>query len=143
MHDEILTFTERAALEAWLDERFWLQRFTPRTVWSKWSKVNRDKAETLIAAGAMKPAGMRQVELAKADGCWDSAYQGMSNAAVPEDFAAAIAAEPSAAAFFETLDRRNRYAMIYRVQDAKRPETRNRRIEQFVTMLSEQRKLYP
>lgn len=123
------------------DDTFWLQRFTPRTARSKWSRVNRDKAEALIAEGAMKPAGLRQVELARADGRWEAAYAGMSTAVVPDDLAAALAAVP--AAFFDTLDRRNRYSILYRVQDAKRPETRQRRIAQFVTMLAEGRKPNP
>lgn len=125
------------------DDTFWLQRFTPRTARSKWSRVNRDKAEALIAEGAMKPAGLRQVELARADGRWEAAYAGMSTAVVPDDLAAALAAVPAAAAFFDTLDRRNRYSILYRVQDAKRPETRQRRIAQFVTMLAEGRKPNP
>jgi uncharacterized protein YdeI (YjbR/CyaY-like superfamily) len=126
-----------------LDDTYWLQRFTPRTTRSKWSRANCEKAEALLRRGALRPAGVRQVELAKADGRWEGAYHGMRTAAVPDDLAAAIAATPAAAAFFENLDRRNRYAMIYRVNDAKRDETRRRRIEQFVAMLSEGRKLYP
>jgi uncharacterized protein YdeI (YjbR/CyaY-like superfamily) len=125
------------------DETYWLQRFTPRRARSPWSKVNRDKAEALIASGAMRPAGLRQVQLARADGRWDAAYAGMKTATVPDDLAAAIAAVPAAEAFFDTIDRQNRYAMIYRVQDAKRPETRRHRIEKFVTMLAEGRLLYP
>ena len=130
-------------LKRGLDDASWLQRFTPRTTRSKWSRVNCEKAEALLRRGALRPAGLRQIELAKADGRWEAAYHGMRTAAVPDDLAAAIAATPAAAAFFENLDRRNRYAMIYRVNDAKRDETRRRRIEQFVGMLSEGRKLYP
>ena len=126
-----------------LDDESWLQRFTMRTARSKWSKVNRDKAEAFIASGEMTPAGLEQVELAKADGRWDAAYEGMKTATVPQDFADAMAAVPRAQEFFQTLDRHNSFAMIYRVQEAKRAETRQRRIEQFVQMLSEGRKLHP
>jgi uncharacterized protein YdeI (YjbR/CyaY-like superfamily) len=126
-----------------LDDDHWLQRFTVRSPRSKWSKVNRDKAEAFIAAGEMTPAGLEQVDLAKADGRWEAAYEGMKTAGVPPDFDAAMKAVPKAESFFETLDRHNRFAMIYRVQDAKRPETRQRRIEQYVQMLSEGRKLHP
>ncbi len=126
-----------------LDEHFWLQRFSPRTARSKWSKVNREKVEALMAAGSVRPAGLQQVELAKADGRWDAAYEGMRTATVPDDFASALGAAPAAAVYFETLDRHNRYAMLHRVQDAKRAETRQRRIEQFVSMLAEGRSLYP
>ena len=125
------------------DDRHWLQRFTARAARSRWSQVNRDKAEALIASGEMRPAGLRQVELAKADGRWAAAYAGSRSAVVPDDLAAALASAPAAAAFFATLDRQNRYAILYRVQDAKRPQTRARRIEQFVRMLAEGRKIYP
>jgi len=117
-----------------LDEAFWLQRFTPRGPRSKWSQINRDKVEALIAAGAMRPAGLREVDRARADGRWDAAYAGQKSATVPDDLAAALDADPEAAAFFATLSSVNRYAILYRVQDAKRPETRARRIEKFVAM---------
>ena len=125
-----------------LDDEFWLQRFTPRRPSSRWSRVNRDKAEALIAAGRMRPAGLREVERARADGRWDAAYAGSRTATVPDDLAAALRANPVAEAFFATLDRANRFAVLYRVQDAKRPETRARRIEQFVAMLAEHRTLH-
>jgi uncharacterized protein YdeI (YjbR/CyaY-like superfamily) len=118
-----------------LDDRHWLQRFTPRTARSKWSKINRDKAQALIDAGRMKPAGLREVERAKADGRWDAAYAGARTATVPDDLQRALDADPEARAFFATLDSANRYAILYRVQDAKRPETRMRRIEKYVSML--------
>src|SRR3954454_24400207 len=118
-----------------LDDRWWLQRFTPRKARSKWSKVNRDKVEALMATGAMRPAGLRQVEAAKADGRWDAAYDSQRTAAVPDDLQQALDANPEAAAFFATLTGSSRYAILYRVQDAKRPETRAKRIAQFVAML--------
>ncbi len=118
-----------------LDEQHWLQRFTPRRPDSKWSKVNRHKAITLVASGRMQPAGQREIERAQADGRWDAAYDGMRTAPVPDDLAAALAAHPSAADFFATLGRRNRYSVLYRIQDAKKPETRARRIAQYVEML--------
>ena len=117
-----------------LDESFWLQRFTPRGPRSKWSQINRDKAEALIASGAMQPAGLHEIERARADGRWDAAYAGQKSATVPDDLAAALQADPAAAAFFATLSSVNRYAILYRVHDAKRPETRARRIETFVAM---------
>jgi uncharacterized protein YdeI (YjbR/CyaY-like superfamily) len=119
--------------KAW-DERYWLQRFTPRGPRSKWSQINREKAEDLIAAGAMHEAGMAEVERARADGRWDAAYASAKSATVPDDLAAALAADPEAAAFFATLSGVNRYAILYRIHDAKRPETRARRIEKFVAM---------
>ncbi|MET8955134.1 YdeI/OmpD-associated family protein [Streptomyces sp. NPDC004533] len=125
------------------DDGNWLQRFTPRTRASRWSKINRDKAAALIEQGRMRPAGLAEVERAKADGRWDAAYDGASTASVPEDLARALASEPAAAEFFATLDSRNRYAVLYRVQDAKKPETRVRRIEKYVAMLAEGKKIYP
>ena len=118
------------------DERWWLQRFGPRTARSRWSKVNRAKAEQLIEQGLMQPAGLREVERARADGRWDAAYDAQSVAQVPHDLAVELDARPNARAFFESLDSRNRYAILYRIQDAKRAETRARRIETFVAMLA-------
>ena len=117
------------------DERHWLQRFTPRRARSRWSKINRDAAENLIAAGKMQSAGMREVERAKADGRWAAAYASQKTATVPDDLQRALGKNAKARKFFETLDSRNRYAILYRIQDAKRPETRARRIAQFVEML--------
>ena len=116
------------------DETYWLQRFTPRGPRSRWSQINRDKAEALIAAGRMRPAGQAQVDAAKADGRWAAAYAGQKSATVPDDLAAALAADPQAQAFFETLSGANRFAILYRVQDAKRPATRAARIAKFVEM---------
>jgi uncharacterized protein YdeI (YjbR/CyaY-like superfamily) len=125
------------------DGEYWLQRFTPRKAKSKWSKINREKAEQLIAQGRMQPAGMREVEQARADGRWDAAYDGQRTAAIPDDLQQALEQNPEAAAFFATLDSTNRYAILYRLQDAKKPETRARRLEQYITMLNEQKKLHP
>jgi uncharacterized protein YdeI (YjbR/CyaY-like superfamily) len=125
------------------DDGAWLQRFTPRRPKSKWSKINCNKAAVLIEQGRMRPPGLTEVERAKADGRWDAAYDGAKSASVPDDLAEVLAANPAAAEFFAALDGRNRYAILYRVQDAKKPETRVRRIEKYVAMLAEQKKLYP
>jgi uncharacterized protein YdeI (YjbR/CyaY-like superfamily) len=126
-----------------LDEAFWLQRFTPRGPRSKWSKINRDKAETLIASGEMRPSGRRAIDAARADGRWEAAYAGASSAVVPADLAAALAEDPAARAFFETLTGNNRYAILYRVQDAKKPETRAARIAKFVRMCRDGEVIHP
>ena len=132
---------EVALVYGWIDgqkrgysETFWLQRFTPRGLRSNWSQINRDKAEALIKAGRMRPAGQAQVDAAKSDGRWAAAYAGQKSATVPGDLAAALAADPQAKAFFETLTGANRYAILYRVHDAKKPETRAARIAKFVQM---------
>jgi len=126
-----------------LDETWFLQKFTPRRARSRWSRINRDKAIELIDSGRMKPAGVREVERAKADGRWDAAYASPSNIDVPDDLERELEADPAAREFFESLDSQNRYAILYRLHDAKRPETRARRLEQYVTMLKEGRKLHP
>jgi uncharacterized protein YdeI (YjbR/CyaY-like superfamily) len=125
------------------DANWWLQRFTPRRPSSRWSQVNRDKALALIEAGRMQPAGMREVERARADGRWDAAYASGRTMTVPDDLRAALDANPAASAFFATLDGANRYAVLYRVQDAKRPATRAKRIERYVAMLAAGEKLHP
>jgi uncharacterized protein YdeI (YjbR/CyaY-like superfamily) len=125
------------------DDQRWRQRFTPRTARSRWSKVNREKVTALIASGAMQPAGQREVDAAKADGRWEAAYAGSRTMTVPDDLSAALARSRKAREFFETIDRTNRYAILYRINDAKRPETRRARIEQFVAMLAEHRTLHP
>jgi uncharacterized protein YdeI (YjbR/CyaY-like superfamily) len=129
--------------KASFDDRYWLQRFTPRRPRSKWSKVNRQKATELIKRGEMKPAGLREVERAKADGRWASAYDAQSTATVPDDLRRELEKNDKAQEFFSTLDSRNRYAILYQIQDAKRPETRARRIAKYVAMLAEQKKPYP
>ena len=125
------------------DQAFWLQRFTPRGPRSRWSRINRDKAVELIEGRRMKPPGLSAVERARADGRWDQAYEAQSTATVPEDLQRELDAHPGAAAFFATLNSANRYAILYRVQDARRPETRARRIQQFVAMLDRGEQLYP
>jgi uncharacterized protein YdeI (YjbR/CyaY-like superfamily) len=119
-----------------LDETHFLQRFTPRRPRSMWSKINREKVTALIESGRMRPPGMREVERAQADGRWDAAYAGQRTATVPEELQRALDQNRKAREFFATLDSRNRYALIWRVQEAKKPETRARRAEQFVKMLA-------
>jgi uncharacterized protein YdeI (YjbR/CyaY-like superfamily) len=126
-----------------LDDDHWLQRFTPRGPRSRWSKINRDKGAALIDSGDMKPDGLREVQRAKADGRWDAAYDGQRTATVPQDLQSALAQNDRARAFFATLNSVNRYAILYRIQDAKRPQTRARRIEKFVAMLEQHEKLHP
>jgi uncharacterized protein YdeI (YjbR/CyaY-like superfamily) len=118
------------------DDATWAVRFTPRRARSQWSKRNTQIADRLIAEGRMRPSGLAEVERAKADGRWDAAYAGSATISVPEDLAAALAASPAAAATFETLSGQNRYAVLYRVTTAKRPETRARRIDKLVAMLA-------
>ena len=125
------------------DDDYWLQRFTPRKPGSNWSKINTERAAALIESGRMKPAGLREVEQAQADGRWERAYQSQSRITVPDDLARALAANPRASEFFATLDGANRYAVLYRITSAKRPETRAKRIDTFVTMLSEHKKIHP
>jgi uncharacterized protein YdeI (YjbR/CyaY-like superfamily) len=125
------------------DETWWLQKFTPRGPRSVWSKVNRENAMALIASGKMKPAGLAEVDRAKRDGRWEAAYESQRRATVPPDLAAALAANSRAAEFFEKLDSRNRYAVLFRVHAAKKPETRVMRIAKFVEMLARREKLHP
>ncbi|MFI4970950.1 MAG: YdeI family protein [Lysobacterales bacterium] len=126
-----------------LDEQFWLQRFTPRSARSVWSKINKDKALALVAAGKMAAAGLAEIERAKRDGRWDAAYDGARRSVVPGDLAAALEANPRASAFFAMLDKTNRYSVLFRVQTAVRPETRARRIGQLVQMLARREKFHP
>jgi uncharacterized protein YdeI (YjbR/CyaY-like superfamily) len=126
-----------------LDDAHWLQKFTRRGPRSKWSKINRDKATALVEQGRMRPAGVAEIERAQADGRWQAAYDGAKTATVPDDLQRALDEHPAALAKFATLNSQNRYAILYRIQDAKRAETRARRIEKFVAMLSEGRTLYP
>jgi uncharacterized protein YdeI (YjbR/CyaY-like superfamily) len=126
-----------------LDDQHWLQRFTPRKPGSSWSKINTEKAAALIAAGRMHPAGLREVEQARADGRWDRAYAGQRAAVVPDDLRHALDANPAASAFFETISSSNRYAILYRISVVKRPETRARKIAEYVRMLAEHKTLHP
>ena len=125
------------------DEQSWLQRFTPRGPKSVWSKINREKVEQLINSGRMKPAGLRAVEAAKQDGRWDAAYDSQRNATVPDDFQAELDKHPEARAFFATLNSANRYAILYRLQTAKKAETRAKRIRQFIEMLEKKETFHP
>lgn len=118
-----------------VDEQFWMVRFTPRKPKSIWSKVNVGRVEQLIAQGRMQPAGLREVEAAKADGRWAQAYDSQSRIEVPEDFQRELDQHPEAQAFFDTLKSANRYAILYRITTAKRPETRAKRIQDIIGML--------
>jgi uncharacterized protein YdeI (YjbR/CyaY-like superfamily) len=125
-----------------IDETYYGQKFTPRRARSMWSKRNREKVAALIEAGRMQPAGRRELDWAKADGRWEAAYDSPSTSTVPDDLQRELDADPVAAAFFASLDSQNRYAILHRVQTAKKPETRARRIQQFVAMLRRGEKLY-
>lgn len=141
---------EVALCYGWIDgqarsdsETAWLQKFTPRGKRSIWSKINRQKALALIESGKMKPPGLAEVERAKADGRWEQAYDSPKAATVPEDLQAALDANARAKAFFATLSGANRYAILFRVQTAKKAETRAKRIQQFIQMLEKHEKLHP
>jgi uncharacterized protein YdeI (YjbR/CyaY-like superfamily) len=125
------------------DDRWWLIRFTPRRARGAWSAINRAKALDLIAQGRMRPTGLAQVEAAKADGRWDAAYASQSAAQVPADLQTALDAAPAAQAFFATLTGANRYAILYRVHDAKTAKTRAERIDKFVAMLARGETVHP
>ena len=124
------------------DDKYWLQKFTPRGPKSIWSKINTEKAERLIASGEMKPAGLTAIEAAKKDGRWDVAYVSQKNISIPEDFQAALDKNKKAKAFFAALNSVNRYAILFRIQTAKKAETRAKRIQQFVEMLENNEKIY-
>jgi uncharacterized protein YdeI (YjbR/CyaY-like superfamily) len=141
---------EVALCYGWIDaqkkgesEHAWLQRFTPRRNKSIWSKINREKAAALIKARRMKPAGLAEVQRAKLDGRWNAAYDSPSGAEVPEDLQKALDGNARARAFFATLDRANRYAILFRIQTVKKAETRSRRIREFVEMLERGEKVHP
>ncbi|HZE76454.1 MAG TPA: YdeI/OmpD-associated family protein [Gemmatimonadales bacterium] len=125
-----------------LDDGWWLQRFTRRRPGSKWSQINCQKAIDLIAEGKMRPAGLAEVEAAKRDGRWDAAYAPQRSIAVPADLQQKLDASPRARDFFARLDSKNRYAILYRLHDAKKPETRARRLEKFVAMLEDGKKIH-
>ncbi|MBT2321796.1 YdeI/OmpD-associated family protein [Variovorax paradoxus] len=140
---------EEALCQGWIDgqkkaedDSFWLQRFTPRSARSVWSKINRDKAMKLVEEKRMQPAGKAEIDRAKKDGRWEAAYDGARSAAVPPDLKAALDGDRRAAAFFETLDAANRYAILWRLQTAKKAETRERRLAQFVAMLARHEKIH-
>lgn len=141
---------DSALCYGWIDSRkerhdkaSWLQRFSRRGPRSIWSQVNKDKVERLIAEGRMKPSGLQAIEQAKLGGEWDKAYASSRNAELPEDFAQALAMNDEARACYDTLDRQNQYAMLFRIHNVKKAETRARKIAQFVEMLSNGEKLYP
>jgi uncharacterized protein YdeI (YjbR/CyaY-like superfamily) len=141
---------EQALIHGWIDgqakridDATFRQRFTPRRTNSPWSARNVKRAEQLIAEGRMHPSGLAEVERAKADGRWQQAYEGPAKMEIPEDLAAALEAEPRARAMFEILTSQNRYAILYRLQQAKRPETRQRRLEEFMAMLARGETVYP
>jgi len=124
------------------DDEYWLQKFSPRGTKSIWSKVNVTKAQRLVESGKMQPAGLAAIDAAKQDGRWDAAYDSPSTSKVPEDFQAALDKNPGAKQFFGTLNKANVYAFCWRVQTAKRPETRKARIEKFIGMLNRGEKLH-
>jgi uncharacterized protein YdeI (YjbR/CyaY-like superfamily) len=152
---DLRSVTYKEALEValcygWIDgqkkpesEAAWLQRFLPRGSKSLWSKINREKALAMIASGEMKPAGLEAIESAKKNGPWEAAYDSPSKSTVPDDFQAALNANPQAKAFFEIIDRTNRYAVLWRIQTAKKAETRVKKIEQFIAMLERGEKIHP
>jgi uncharacterized protein YdeI (YjbR/CyaY-like superfamily) len=148
------TVSHAEALEAalcfgWIDGQvgkvdgdYFRQRFTPRTARSKWSQINRESATALIERGSMQPAGLAEVDKAKQDGRWEAAYEPQAAATVPPDFQAALDAIPGAAEFFATLTGNRRYSFLYRIHDAKRPETRAKRIATFAAMCGDHQTLY-
>lgn len=150
----ILSVSYEEAIEialcfGWIDgqkrthnEQFWLQKFTRRSENSVWSKINKDKALALIKVGKMKPAGLNEIESAKIDGRWDAAYDSASKATIPSDFQSALDSNARAKEFFGTLDSRNRYAILFRIQTAKKAETRAKKISQFVQMLERHEKVH-
>jgi uncharacterized protein YdeI (YjbR/CyaY-like superfamily) len=141
---------EIALCYGWIDgqkrpesEQAWLQRFIPRSARSIWSKINRDKATALITSGLMKPAGLDAIEAAKKCGRWEAAYDSPKSAQVPADFQKALDDNPEAREFFQTLDSANRYAVLFRIQTVKKPETRLRKIIEFVHMLKKHARIHP
>ncbi len=125
------------------DSQVYLIKFSPRRARSKWSKMNREKAEMLISSGRMQPAGLEQVELARADGRWENAYDPQSQITVPDDLQHELDRNPAAKEFFGSLNSMNRYAILYRIQDAKSAGTREKRIHKFVDMLANHQKPHP
>ncbi len=125
------------------DEATWLQKFTPRGPRSIWSTINREKAKELIKKGLMKPAGLKAIERAKENGRWEAAYDSQSKITLPDDLRAELDKNVKAKAFFDTLNSVNRYAILFRLQTAKKPETRKKRLRQFIDMLEKNEKLHP
>jgi uncharacterized protein YdeI (YjbR/CyaY-like superfamily) len=140
---------ESALCHGWIDgqkqaesEHHWLQRFTPRTAKSIWSKINKAKAEALISAGRMHPTGLREIDRAKQDWRWDAAYSSASTSTIPNDLQKALDANKKAKAFFAKLNSQNRYAILFRIQNVKKVETRAKKIAQFIEMLANGEKLH-
>jgi uncharacterized protein YdeI (YjbR/CyaY-like superfamily) len=140
---------DSALCHGWIDgqsksegDSTWLQKFTPRSKRSIWSKINREKVRALIESGEMRPPGLAEIDRAKADGRWEAAYDSPRTIEVPTDLEDAFKRNPKAKVFFETLDSRNRYAILFRIHTAKKTETRERRIEQFVAMLASGEKIH-
>jgi uncharacterized protein YdeI (YjbR/CyaY-like superfamily) len=125
------------------DDKTWIQKFTPRGAKSIWSKVNKEKAEALIANGRMTASGLKAIETARQNGNWDNAYEPQSIASLPEDFSAALERNAKAKGFYETLNSQNKYAILFRIQNAKKLETRANRIRQLIAMLEKGEKIYP
>jgi len=124
------------------DDKYWLQKFTPRGSKSIWSKINTEKVERLIESGEMRPAGLKSIEAAKNDGRWDAAYASQKNISIPDDFHSALDKNKNAKAFFETLKSAERYSFLFRIQTAKKAETRAKRIQQFIEMLEKNEKFH-
>ncbi|WP_168120651.1 YdeI/OmpD-associated family protein [Paenibacillus sp. HB172176] len=149
---ESITYDEAmecALCYGWVDSQkkkgntaFWLQRFTPRGKRSIWSKINKEKAERLLQDGRIMPAGLAVIEAAKANGQWEKSYEGQKTMEMPEDFANALEQHAQAKAFYESLNRTNQYAMLFRIHQAKKQETRAARIEKFIGMLEREEKIY-
>lgn len=140
---------ETAICYGWIDsvrngfnDKFFIQKFSPRRPGSVWSKINVERVEALIKQGRMKPAGLAEVEAAKADGRWEAAYEGQSRAEAPADFLEALAMNKKAAEFYETISKANKYAIIYRLHNSKKPETRAANIQKFIAMLAEGKTLH-
>jgi uncharacterized protein YdeI (YjbR/CyaY-like superfamily) len=125
------------------DDGWWLQKFTQRGPRSIWSKINRDKALALISAGRVQPAGLAAIEAAKKNGRWEAAYDSQRTASLPADFQAELDQRPKAKAFYATLNSANRYAIHFRLHNAKKPETRARRMQQYLEMLEKGEKFFP
>lgn len=141
---------EVALCFGWIDgqkrahsDLYWLQKVTPRSAKSVWSKINKEKALALIRSGKMNPAGLKEIERAKLEGRWDAAYDSASKSSVPGDFQSALDGNARAKKFFEILDSRNRYAVLFRIQTAKNAESRAKKIAQFVQMLANKEKIHP
>ena len=141
---------EVALCFGWIDgqkrahsDLYWLQKVTPRSAKSMWSKINKEKALALIRSGKMNPAGLKEIERAKLDGRWDAAYDSASKSSVPGNFQSALDGNARAKKFFEILDSRNRYAVLFRIQTAKNAESRAKKIAQFVQMLANKEKIHP